>query len=659
MKYILILATLVLLGSCVAPPSGVVPPLFSKKEVTNKNSLVAGSFDNAVVEVSQERQDSILAKKESALNLTLPYKDSLIVLVLKSVTLLDQGFKVGTDKGDAADIKPSLFYAGYVLGDDSSTVTLSINETDVTGLIYSHKLGMITIIRVRNSKFDYLIYRSLTTEPAMSFGCFTKDSVVRITKPKVKLKKGKIVAAETITPKCITMDYEMTYENYVYFQSNTQSVVNYITNLALAQRSIYLKEGLDVSVKYIYVWTTPDGYDANTGTALTQLGTKRANDPAFTGTFTQLIRGRTGGALSGIAWVGGLCNRNYRFSVAEPMFNWSAYPAYSWSVNVITHELGHNFGSPHTQSCSWPGGAIDNCYTTEGGCPPGPAPVNGGTIMSYCHMTGYGINFANGFGPLPHDLIFNNVTASVCPACTVTPVPTCSDGIKNGTETGIDCGGSCPPCPIIPPPTSCSDGIKNGTETGIDCGGTCPPCPVSGTNLALNKPSTLSSNYTGGGSYPASYGNDGNNNTFLHTDSEVNPWFQIDLGSSIALTSLNLINRVGCCGYRLHEFKIFVSNTPITNYSTPGHVYYYNGAPLANGANIVIPVNVTGRYIKLYVQNFQSGDFLNIAELGAYAGTVTPPPPPGPCVPVDTIYKVTRYKLTSYIADSVGKTKCN
>ena len=53
--------------------------------------------------------------------------------------------------------------------------------------------------------------------------------------------------------------------------------------------------------------------------------------------------------------------------------------------------------------------------------------------------------------------------------------PTCSDGIQNQGETGIDCGGPCPPCP---PPT-CSDGIQNQGETGIDCGGPCPPCPSS------------------------------------------------------------------------------------------------------------------------------------------------------------------------------------
>ncbi|MCB9310651.1 MAG: T9SS type A sorting domain-containing protein [Lewinellaceae bacterium] len=49
--------------------------------------------------------------------------------------------------------------------------------------------------------------------------------------------------------------------------------------------------------------------------------------------------------------------------------------------------------------------------------------------------------------------------------------PTCEDGIKNGDETGVDCGGAfCNVCP------TCTDGIKNGDEEGIDCGGSCTPC---------------------------------------------------------------------------------------------------------------------------------------------------------------------------------------
>ncbi|MCB9361589.1 MAG: T9SS type A sorting domain-containing protein [Flavobacteriales bacterium] len=43
----------------------------------------------------------------------------------------------------------------------------------------------------------------------------------------------------------------------------------------------------------------------------------------------------------------------------------------------------------------------------------------------------------------------NGWAASIsCGAC---PAPSCSDGVQNGTETGVDCGGSCPACPVIGP----------------------------------------------------------------------------------------------------------------------------------------------------------------------------------------------------------------
>ena len=47
----------------------------------------------------------------------------------------------------------------------------------------------------------------------------------------------------------------------------------------------------------------------------------------------------------------------------------------------------------------------------------------------------------------------------------------CFNGVQDGDETGVDCGGSCAPCP------TCDDGIQNGGETGVDCGGPdCEPC---------------------------------------------------------------------------------------------------------------------------------------------------------------------------------------
>ncbi len=50
--------------------------------------------------------------------------------------------------------------------------------------------------------------------------------------------------------------------------------------------------------------------------------------------------------------------------------------------------------------------------------------------------------------------------------------PSCNDGVQNGNETGVDCGGSCTAC------ASCNDGIQNQGETGVDCGGPCSACPT-------------------------------------------------------------------------------------------------------------------------------------------------------------------------------------
>jgi hypothetical protein len=69
----------------------------------------------------------------------------------------------------------------------------------------------------------------------------------------------------------------------------------------------------------------------------------------------------------------------------------------------------------------------------------------------------------------------------------------CDDGVKNGDEADVDCGGSCPLCPGTCNVDAdcpggycweglcirCDDGIQNGDETGVDCGtvlGHCPLC---------------------------------------------------------------------------------------------------------------------------------------------------------------------------------------
>lgn len=57
--------------------------------------------------------------------------------------------------------------------------------------------------------------------------------------------------------------------------------------------------------------------------------------------------------------------------------------------------------------------------------------------------------------------------------CNETAEASCSDGVQNGDESGVDCGGSCAACGAEP---TCDDGVQNGDETGVDCGGDCAAC---------------------------------------------------------------------------------------------------------------------------------------------------------------------------------------
>src|SRR5205807_921661 len=99
----------------------------------------------------------------------------------------------------------------------------------------------------------------------------------------------------------------------------------------------------------------------------------------------------------------------------------------------------------------------------------------------------------------------------------------CTDGVKNGTETGLDCGGaSCPKCGSgqgcaggadclsgvcssgVCQTATCADGIKNGTETDVDCGG--GACTTCGTGKFCGAASDCLSGICSGGTCQAPCG---------------------------------------------------------------------------------------------------------------------------------------------------------
>ncbi len=406
--------------------------------------------DGVYLQISPDILNGIYQQKAETLELDIPTGvQSKISLQLERKNFFTNNFVVTkrTANGPQAfDYQPGLYYHGSVQDDPNSMVAISFFEDKIMAVISydgdDHNLGISTdATKIEDDV--YLLFAENSVLVPSSFECHTNaDDVV------VPADLGNSAAGFTTTTNSVKMYMECDYLMYQDFNSSVTETTDFVTNMFNVVSALYDNDEICMELNEVYVWAVQDPYPTSSSSAALDAFESQLNG-VFNGDLAHLLSTANVGN-GGLAYVDVLCYKplGIGYSNIDPYY--SNLPSFSWTVEVVTHEIGHNLGSPHTHSCSWPGGAIDNCFCPEGSCSPGPDPGSpGGTIMSYCHLTGSetygnctipgfpnpGIDLNLGFGPQPKALITNNINAASC----LTACSGSGGGGGGGGGSALDC----------------------------------------------------------------------------------------------------------------------------------------------------------------------------------------------------------------------------
>ncbi|WP_374446177.1 M12 family metallo-peptidase [Epilithonimonas sp.] len=381
--------------------------LFSLETSEKQAVFQQAARDAKTLKLNQSQLSKIISQKPRALELSYPFENGEMTVELMKVDIFSLDFNVYTDKGKVTDYSPGVYYRGIVKGDVNSLVAFSFFDNDVVG-ITSLEDGANIVLGKGIGSDDFVVYNDRKLKGTNTFVC-AADELLQNQKQKISYNPD--LKSPQATTNCVRLYYEVGYKPYQQNSSNVTTTTNWITAVHNNINTLYVNDGVKMSLKTVFVWTTPDPY---TGDYNANLAAFSANRPTFDGDLAHLINFPS---TTSVAYLNSLCT-TYKHAYSGIDKSYSNVPTYSWTVGAMTHEMGHSLGSPHTHACAWNGNntAIDGCGPQAGydeGCS-GPIPSGGGTIMSYCHLLSTGINFTKGFGAQPAALIRANVDTKAC-----------------------------------------------------------------------------------------------------------------------------------------------------------------------------------------------------------------------------------------------------
>lgn len=396
--------------------------------------------EGVVLDIDHSLIENIYQSKSELLSINL--EDDAVnptTLLLRQVNITNPGFNilVKGESGTEFIVDQSIHYRGIISGQPESKVAISISNDEIMGMIINKKYQK-TLAKLTTSN-QYIYYKNDDLKALNTFECIADDLQSITQNPSSDQRAN--------PDNCVGMHLEVDYDIYNSFGSVT-ATANYITGLFNQVSSLYAAESININIQELVIWSTLDPYTGPS--AIDYLNQFQSEVNAnYNGDLAHLI----GLGQGGVAYIDVLCNSYWGIGYSGITTSYEEVPVYSWSVEVLTHEIGHNLGSPHTHACAWNGNntAIDGCGPDAGaneGCD-GPIPSSG-TIMSYCHLlSGVGIDFNLGFGTQPGDLVRDNVyNASCLNSCSNDPVCTtigdvCNDGDPCTTGDTVDSNCNC------------------------------------------------------------------------------------------------------------------------------------------------------------------------------------------------------------------------
>lgn len=347
------------------------------------------------------------------------------------------------------------YFRGRVAGDPESLVFLAVGRT---------LRGFVTTRGVMHSiASEADVYRSPSpgrtmmsvVDPAQVPASLFRCGSDGLTSPVEAVRKpfSSPFAPSSSTTYVVSVALESDFEMYQFFGSSA-ALVTYMGDLVAAASAIYLRDvNVQLTIASTSTWSSAaDPWtQTTTSAALYELGDYwHANHLGAVRTTTHMLSKKNMGG--GIAWIGVLCSGDFLcsggncgsseanghygggYGVSASLngtFS-TSNPSLYWDIYCFTHEVGHNFSSPHTHCYSPP---VDHCYSGASGCYSGTTtvPPENGTIMSYCHL------LSGGYSNL--DLVFGRTTEA-------------SNAVLVKMRTYVEGIGAClgTERPVLPPP---------------------------------------------------------------------------------------------------------------------------------------------------------------------------------------------------------------